>query len=134
VAQKRSLIDLVPTLLDLLGLDPPPAGELSGESMAPAILTPDAPDALEERDVYLDMPAGPQVPQHRAIIHGPTPGMKLLSEGATWFFLFDLAHDPAESNDLAHDKTAFGEMRAVFDDKLAGLHTIRVDPPPYQGH
>jgi arylsulfatase A-like enzyme len=132
VPPKRSLIDLVPTLLDLLGIDAPPAGELSGKSTADAVVTPGAPDALEERDVFIDMPAGPQVSQHRAIIHGDSPGMKLMSEGAAWFFLFDLSEDPGELNDLGHDRAKFAEMRQVFDEKLATLHTIRVDPAPYQ--
>jgi choline-sulfatase len=134
VAQKRSLVDLVPTILDILGVDQPPAGELSGESTAPAIVSPDAENALEERDVYIDMPAGPQVSQHRAIIHGPTPGFKLMSEGAAWYFLFDLSRDAEELNDIGRDKAKFAELREAFDEKLASLHTIRVDPPSAPAH
>jgi arylsulfatase A-like enzyme len=132
VALKRSLVDLVPTLLDLLGLDAPPPGELSGQSTAPAILAPESSGALDERDVFLDMPAGPQVSLHRALIHGPTPGLKLLSEGGAWFFLFDLSSDPGELHDIAGDRgnrDAFAEMRAAYDQKLATLRTVRVDPP-----
>jgi arylsulfatase A-like enzyme len=133
VAVKRSLIDLVPTIIDLLGVLPPAPGDLSGQSTARAIIAPDAPDAMEERDVFIDMPAGPQVSQHRALIHGPAPGWKLLAEGSAWYFLFDLAHDSAELNDLgARERAKFTEMRAAFDEKLATLHTIRVDPAPYQ--
>lgn len=131
VPVKRSLVDLVPTVLDVLGLPPPSAGELSGQSAAHDILSSDA-SSLEERDVYMDMPAGPQVSQHRAIIHGKTPGMKLMSEGPAWFFLFDLERDPGELTDISHDRAKFAEMRSAFDDKLAALHTIHVDPAPYQ--
>ncbi|MCL2448433.1 MAG: sulfatase-like hydrolase/transferase [Polyangiaceae bacterium] len=132
VAPKRSLVDLVPTILDLLGIDAPQGGELSGTSTAAAIVSPEAPGALDERDVFIDMPAGPQVSQHRAIIHGDTPGMKLLSEGAAWYFLFDLSRDPGELNDLARDKAKFSDLREVFDAKLSTLHTIHVAPAPYQ--
>jgi arylsulfatase A-like enzyme len=128
---KRSLVDLVPTLLDVLRLPQPPPGELSGQSTAPAILSPDV-KAMEERDVYMDMPAGPQVSQHRAIIHGPTPGLKLMSEGAAWYFLFDLSRDPGELNDIGRDRARLTDMRAAFDQKLATLRPILVDPAPYE--
>lgn len=131
VPVKRSLVDLVPTLLDILRLPQPPAGELSGQSTAAAIASSDR-AAMDERDVYMDMPAGPQVPQHRALIHGPTPGLKLMSEGAAWFFLFDLARDPGELNDIGRDRARFQEIRSAFDQKLATLHQIHVDPPAYE--
>ena len=50
-----------------------PEGELSGESNAAAIVSPDE-VTIDERDVFMDMPAGPQVSQHRAIIHGRDAG------------------------------------------------------------
>ncbi len=131
VPVKRSLVDLVPTVLDLMGLPPPGPGELSGESMAASILAPS--DAtMEERDVYIDMPAGPQVSQHRALIHGETPGMKLMSEGGPVYFVFDLAHDSAELNDLSHDRATFTDLKSVFDDKVASLHNLHIPPAPYQ--
>jgi arylsulfatase A-like enzyme len=133
VPVKRSLIDLVPTIIDLLGVLQPAPGDVSGASTARAVLAPDEPQAMEERDIFIDMPAGPQVSMHRALIHGPTPGWKLLAEGSAWYLLFDLAHDPAEANDLAlRERAKFTEMRSAFDEKLATLHTIRVDPAPYQ--
>jgi len=131
VPVKRSLVDLVPTLLDILRLPQPPAGELSGSSTAAAIAASDR-GSMDERDVYMDMPAGPQVSQHRALIHGPTPGLKLMSEGAAWYFLFDLARDPGELNDISHDRAKFQEIRSAFDQKLATLHPIHVDPPQYE--
>ncbi len=130
VPVKRSLVDLVPTLLDLMDLPAPGPGELSGESMAPSIIAPsDA--SMEERDIYIDMPAGPEVSQHRALIRGATPGMKLMSEGGPVFFLFDLAHDPGELNELSRNRALYAPMKAAFDDKVATLHTVHVDPAPY---
>jgi arylsulfatase A-like enzyme len=132
VKQKRSLIDLVPTVLDLMGLPQPPAGELSGESNAGAILSPDE-VAIDERDVYLDMPAGPQVSQHRAIIHGATPGLKLMHEGGPVYLLFDLSRDEAEVDDLSRrDRGTLARMVDAYDEKLGSLREIHVDPAPYE--
>ena len=105
VKQKRSNIDLVPTVLDLLGVTQPPDGELSGESNAGAIVSPDE-VAIDERDVLMDMPWGPQVAQHRALIHGPTPGLKLMAPGGPVYQLYDLSKDEAELNDVSRAATA----------------------------
>jgi arylsulfatase A-like enzyme len=132
IKQKRSLIDLVPTVLDLMGLPPPPPGELSGESNAAAIVSPED-IAIDERDVLMDMPAGPEVSQHRAIIHGPTPGMKLLSEGGPVYLLYDLKNDEAEADDLSRrDRGTFGRMFEVYQEKLASLREIHTEPAPYK--
>jgi choline-sulfatase len=126
VMVKRSLIDLVPTALDLMNLPQPPAGELSGQSNALAILSPD--DAsIEERDVYLDMPAGPQVSQHRAFIHGETPGLKLMQEWTTVYLLYDLARDPGELSDLSRDRATLNEMLGAYEEKLSSLHVVPVN-------
>jgi len=127
VFPKRSLIDLVPTLLDLMNLPQPPAGELSGESNALAIVAPEEP--VEERDVYMDMPTGPQVPQHRALIHGDTPGFKLMQEWMSVYFLYDLSKDPGELSDLSRDRGKLRELMGAYEDKLATLHVIPVNPP-----
>jgi choline-sulfatase len=130
VTQKRSLVDLVPTVLDLLGVAQPPEGELSGESSAGAIVSPDE-AAVDERDVFLDMPAGPQVSQHRAFIHGPTPGMKLMVPGVGVYLLFDLNGDEAELDDLSRrDRPAFARMLEAYQEKLSSLHEIRTNPAP----
>jgi len=130
VKQKRSLVDLVPTVLDLLSVPQPPAGELSGESNAGAIVAPDD-AAIDERDVFLDMPWGPQVSQHRALIHGPTPGMKLMAPGGRVYMLYDLSRDEAELNDLSRqDRPLLARMLEAYDEKLSSLHEIHVDPIP----
>ena len=130
VKARRSLVDLVPTLLDLLGVPQPPPGELSGDSTVGAIVSPEA--NVDERDVFMDMPAGPQVSQHRAIIHGTTPGLKLMHEGGPVFLLFDLSRDPGELEDLSRDRAALARMKEVYEDKLSSLHEIHVDPAPYE--
>jgi len=118
VPVKRSHIDLVPTLLDLMGVPLPPDGELSGESMMPDLVA--APDAtFDERDVYIDMPVGPYTGMRHALITGPTPGLKLYNMAPSQFALFDLATDPGETDDIVltdHDRYAalverFTELR-----------------------
>ncbi len=124
---KRGLIDVAPTLLDLMGLPPPPPGELSGVSCANEIVDPEGSPA-EERDVFLDMPTGPRVSKHQAIIHGPTPGQKLLHEGGPVYLVFDLNSDPGELNDLSRQRPVVAEMFEAYQEKLATLHEVRVDP------
>src|SRR5262249_3456677 len=74
---KRSHIDLVPTILDLMGIDQPDDDSLRGVSLVPDVTSASNAD-LEERDVYIDMPPGPYNGPRRALITGPTPGMKLI--------------------------------------------------------
>jgi arylsulfatase A-like enzyme len=127
VSARRSHIDLVPTVLELLGLPPAPAGELSGVSMARDVLE-DTDTPAPERDVFLDMPVGPLVPAKRALISGPSPGRKLIHEGGPSYLLFDLARDPGELHDLSGDKKALAAMVGAYEDKVATLHEVRVEP------
>jgi arylsulfatase A-like enzyme len=127
VMLKRSAIDMVPTVLDLLDLPQPPPGDLSGLSNAAAIVAPEE-ATIDERDVFCDMPPGPRVSRHRALVHGPTPGMKLMAEGGPVFLVYDLAKDPGELNDLSRDRATLRRLLDAFDEKLSSLREIRVDP------
>jgi choline-sulfatase len=131
VPVKRSVIDLVPTLLDLLRVPQPAAGELSGRSMVDDFsVGPDG--SYEERDVYLDMPDGPYTHMRRGLLHGPTPGMKLVNYGGSTYRLYDLSQDPGETNDLSSDPTKLAPMVELMQNKRATLHEIYVkaDAPP----
>jgi hypothetical protein len=87
--------------------------------------------AIDERDVLLDMPWGPQVSQHRAIIHGPSPGLKLMAPGGPVYMLYDLSKDEAELDDLAHrDRAVLARMVQAYEEKMGSLKEIRVDPVP----
>jgi arylsulfatase A-like enzyme len=135
VPVKRSQVDLVPTVLDLMNVAPPAPGELSGESdLADLEVAPTDGGAWEypERDVYIDMPAGPYTAMRRALIHGTTPGLKLVQLDSGAFQLFDLARDPDEKEDLAADPTRLKEMVAQMQAKRATLAEIEVKPvvPP----
>ena len=101
VPVKRSHMDFVPTVLDLMSVWRPAEGELSGESMIDDV-TKTGP--YPERDVYIDMPAGPFTAMRHALIHGTTPGMKLIHLDSGQFELFDLAADPEEKEDLSGDR------------------------------
>ncbi len=132
VPVKRSHIDVAPTILDLMGLDPSPdaddpAHALRGQSLLEDVLLPEGKEH-EERDVYIDMPPGPFNTLRRGVITGPTPGMKLIHQGGGMYQLYDLANDPGELKDLAGNR----EMLKPMIDKLqairARLKEIEVKP------
>jgi choline-sulfatase len=127
VPVKRSVIDLVPTLLDLMRVPQPAPGELSGQSLMPD-LTARPGDEFAERDVYLDMPDGPFTRMRRGIIHGPTPGMKLIHFGGRQYQLYDLETDPGEQEDLASDEAKLRPAIQALQRKRAGLREIYVKP------
>jgi arylsulfatase A-like enzyme len=118
IAQKRSHIDLGPTVLDLLGLPMPSDGSLRGKSLLR--------DELEERDVFMDMPAGPFNDARRAIITGPSPGMKLIQKAPRVFELYDLASDPDENRNLAKEDAKTKEPMERFEAIRASLKEIPV--------
>ncbi len=127
VPVKRSVIDLVPTLLDLMRVPQPPSGELSGQSLASDLALPPG-QAYEERDVYIDMPDGPFTHMRRGLIHGATPGQKIVHLGGRQYQLYDLAEDPDEATDLAGDATRLEPMVQALAAKRATVHEIYVKP------
>ncbi len=130
VPVKRSVIDVVPTVLDLMRIPRPAPGELSGQSlMADLVAKPG--DSFEERDVYLDMPDGPYTHLRRGILHGTTPGMKLIHLGGRLYQLYDLGSDPAEHDDLSSDPTKLAPMIEALQAKRATLKeiTVKADVP-----
>jgi arylsulfatase A-like enzyme len=130
VPVKRSAIDVVPTVLDLMRVPPPRAGELSGQSLLPDLVAKPG-EPYEERDVYLDMPDGPYTRMRRGIIHGDTPGMKLIHFGGKQYQLYDLAADPGERDDLAGDPAKLAPMIEALQAKRAALKeiTVRAETP-----
>ncbi len=130
VPVKRSQIDLVPTLLDVMSVPLPGAGELSGRSLMPDLAAPPG-ASFEERDVYIDMPLGPYTGMRHALITGTTPGTKLYHFGGGQFSLFDLETDPGEKEDLApSEPDKLHEMLDRFAQTRARLKEIVVPPTP----
>jgi arylsulfatase A-like enzyme len=131
VTVRRSCIDLVPTLLDLMGVrtqvEPGSTYDfVSGRSLADDIAMPSGYQS-PERDILVDMPAGPNNDERRAFIH---QGRKLYISNAVRFQLFDLEQDPGEKNDLSGDKDLLTEMRARYQDFRAGMREVIVRPVP----
>jgi choline-sulfatase len=126
VKVKRSHVDLVPTLLDLLSVPLPEASELSGVSLLPDLVAQPE-DKLEERDVYIDMPVGPYTGMRHALITGPTPGLKLYNLGPNAYALFDLADDPGEINDIVMaDTDRFKTLLDLFNTTRGRLKEVNV--------
>ena len=101
IATNRSHVDLAPTVVHLLGA--PGDRALRGKTVLPDVFSnPGA--ALEERDIYIDMPEGPFNEMRRAIIMSPSPGTKLIERDGRHFELYDLAADPNETANLASDQ------------------------------
>jgi arylsulfatase A-like enzyme len=117
VSQKRSHIDLVPTILELMGIPLPDDDSLRGKSLLDDVYLPKDGEH-EERDVYVDMPQGPFNGVRRAVLFGASPGTKLIHSGGVNYQLFDLTSDPDEKKDLSSDK----EKR---DAALARMNAIR---------
>ena len=124
---KRSHIDVAPTIIELMGLEVPDGGEVRGKSLLTDVYLPKDAEH-EERDVYVDMPAGPYNGVKRAVIFGPTPGMKLIHSGAYNYQLFDLSTDPGEKKDLSSDKEKRDEAIARMNAIRGRLKEIEVKP------
>lgn len=112
VKPRRSLIDLVPTMLELMQL-PLPSGDgddfVSGVSLVPDLFG-DAPP--EPRDILIDMPGGPYNGARAAFIHGD---LKLIVSRGAHKELFDLAADPEER------KNIWGTDRKRIEDRYAAF-------------
>lgn len=125
VHERRSAIDLVPTILDLMRV-PRPTGEgtdfVSGVSLL-ADVFPREGASEARRDVFIDMPAGPYNDARRALIHDD---LKLIVSGESRFDLFDLASDPGEEKNLADDAPKLREMKDLYAALKARLPEVKV--------
>lgn len=128
VPVKRSHIDIVPTILGIMGAPIPEegSGELSGKSLLEDVYLEG--NDHEERDVLIDMPQGPYNTIRRAIITGPSPGMKLIHFGGATYQLYDLSNDPDEKKDLARDKEKLEAAKERLAAKRATMKEVEVRP------
>ena len=127
ISVKRSEIDLAPTINEILGGPTPEEGDFSGQSLLTDVYLPEG-EKPEERDVFIDMPAGPYNGIRRALITGPTPGMKLINQGGAAYQLFDLEKDPKESKDLASDKEKLAPVLERMQQMRGRLKEVVVNP------
>jgi arylsulfatase A-like enzyme len=110
ITERRSHIDIVPTLLDLMGQKVP--DDLLGKSLVPELTGAEAPKNREP--IYLELTEDSHNPPRRAIIRGD---YKLIWSGPSdKFQLYNLKQDPGEEKDLA--KTEPDQLK----DMVAGYH------------
>jgi arylsulfatase A-like enzyme len=129
VGVARSAIDLAPTLLDFFDVAPPvdagPFDFLSGQSLAADIMSPPGHQPAE-RDILVDMPAGPHNDERRAFLRG---NKKLYVAGSVRFTLFDLEADPGEKNAI-DDKALLSDWKAAYQSTKSRLREVTVKPVP----
>jgi arylsulfatase A-like enzyme len=120
IEQRRSQIDLAPTILALVGQ---PAGSgFSGRSLVPEILGTAAPESREP--IVLDLPEDTHEQSRRAIIEG---SYKLIALGTGRFTLYDISTDPNELNDLAaRDPQVLARMKHRLEE--VGVQIPFVEP------
>lgn len=122
----RSAIDLAPTILQLMGVDPKTSVEgggleLEGTSLVAELLGDETPPA---RDVILDLPMTSDNDKRRAIIHGT---QKIVAYGkAEALRLYDLSADPEEKSPIRRGE-AFESMAHRYRDVAAKIREL----PPY---
>lgn len=113
VTVRRSSIDLVPTILEMVGHADPKAGTpegLAGVSLLPDILRPPGYEP-KQRIILVDMPQGPYNEERVGFIDGQ---YKLVTSQGKVLGLFDLDADPGEKKDLSGD----AELKARVLDRF----------------
>lgn len=118
ISERRSHIDVAPTILELMGHPLPPT--FVGRSLLPELKggTPD-----NREPIVLDLPEDKNNPDRHAIISGD---YKLIVKnyGANKL-LFNLKDDPAEERDLAKkEPEKLAEMVALYDKTWKGIEVI----------
>jgi arylsulfatase A-like enzyme len=105
---RRSIIDLVPTILDLMQVPAPTQQQtdfVSGQSLLPELLGIRGADAA--RPLLVDMATGPFNSERQAFISGD---LKLVVSQAQPLGLFDLSDDPEEKRNLLSTRSRRDSM------------------------
>ncbi|MBN1610665.1 MAG: sulfatase-like hydrolase/transferase [Polyangiaceae bacterium] len=125
VDARRSLVDVVPTILDLFGV-PAPIGKdaLSGQSVLLDVVPPPKHEP-EERVVFIDMSAGPYNTDRQAFIEGD---VKLIANSGQPIGLYDLKNDPGEEKNLLKNKEFAEKFVGRFKAFRRQLRVVRVAP------
>lgn len=121
VAERRSLIDVAPTIMEALEL-PPPQGDdfIRGASLMSDVFAPPG-QPLAERPVLVDMPEGPHNKQRRAFYY---QNWKLITSSGRVVGVYDLATDPGEKQDLSKDKQLLSRLQTKMNEFLDGLREV----------
>lgn len=131
-------VDVMPTLLDLLGL--PPLPEADGRSLVPLIEAAargeePEPDGSDARFAYLDKNWGRPTEDPRPYVLVESGGHRLHDYPGLGRYLFDAAADPREQNDLSEanperveDLVALGEsFLAMPEPSWGGPGWVEID-------
>jgi arylsulfatase A-like enzyme len=125
ITERRSHIDLAPTLMALLGQEP--LEQFTGKSLLPEILGNEKPANREP--IVVELTEDSNNPQRRAIIAG---NYKLTVRGrGAAYFLYDLANDPGETKNVAQEQPEkLAEMKALYLKTFERIPSI----DPYGGN
>jgi choline-sulfatase len=122
IEERRSAIDLAPTIAELLGVVPP--ADYQGKSLVPELRG--APPDLRE-PILTELSEDTHNPPRRALLAGH---YKLIDFGHGHHELFDLAADPAESVDVSAKQPAeLARLEQALTAQYAALPTVA----PYGG-
>ncbi len=117
IDERRSHIDLAPTILELMGVPVPP--EFQGSSLAPELYGA-APVSREP--ILCELAEDTHNPPRRALIDG---ALKLIDFGRDHFELYDLDADPRELHDLASNHPAeLARMKRELLERYERLPTV----------
>jgi choline-sulfatase len=122
INERRSHIDLAPTILDLMKVPIPK--EFQGHSFTPELYG--APPRDRE-PILCELSHDSHNPPRRALISG---SYKIIDFGRDHYELFDLTNDPGETQDLAKSRAGdFSRMKNLLDEKFGALPSVL----PYGG-
>ncbi len=110
VSSNVSLVDIAPTILDLVGLKIPPA--FQGRSLVPAMID----GQIENRPVFAELlPYTSWKEHHKTVIDENWKLIHRISSGQ--FELYNLERDPGETKNLyKEEKDRASKMKAMLDD------------------
>ena len=121
LAERRSHVDLAPTIAELLGVAVPK--EFQGRSLVPELYGAPA-DSREP--ILCELAHDSHNPPRRAIVNG---AYKLIDFGRDRYELFDLSVDPGETRDLGKSHPEFSAMKALLEKRFGELPSVA----PYGG-